>query len=435
MARPFGMTGILVSILVLQTLSLVTLETPEASGDENDVDLLGSTTTADLVDLICSCREMEIDAANKHRDCYEVMQAGATKSGIYTIYPSITNTRDTPVVTWCDLETHGGGWTVLQKRQDGSVDFDHDWDDYKHGFGHVGGEYWLGNQNIYVISNQKEYEFQVEAEEYDGTLHVEKYNHFRLSDEAGRYTLFTGTYTGKQDSCINPLGMESGDIPDSKITASSAYTGAAYKAPKARLKSTTGWIPGTHDVNQWIQVDLGVPHVITGVVLQGRHDSAQWVKTYTFRYHDGLLWRYILDDITSGNAQVFDGSTNQNSATTTYFKYPVKARYTRIEPETWQSAISLRFELLGCEGTFLAFENNRAFSTKDIDNDVEASSNCAAKRSAWWYGQSCTESDLNYEYMTGAGPLNRGIIWRDFSVTRYSIKRTEMKIRPVNKDD
>ena len=82
-------------------------------------------------------------------------------------------------------------------------------------------------------------------------------------------------------------------------------------------------------------------------------------------------------------------------------------------------------------GTFLAFENNRPFSTKDVDNDADSTRHCATVRSAWWYS-SCFKSDLNAAYMTGAGPTNRGIIWRDFEANEYSIKRTEMKIRPVD---
>ena len=87
---------------------------------------------------------------------------------------------------------------VLQKRQDGSINFDLEWQDYRKGFGHIGGEYWLGNENTYIITNQNEYELRVEAEEFDGTKHISTYDHFRLGSEDDHYTLYTGTYTGKQ---------------------------------------------------------------------------------------------------------------------------------------------------------------------------------------------------------------------------------------------
>ena len=82
-------------------------------------------------------------------------------------------------------------------------------------------------------------------------------------------------------------------------------------------------------------------------------------------------------------------------------------------------------------GNFLAYQNNRKFSTKDADNDAVGDQSCAALRGAWWYGDNCVESDLNNNYLKGAGPTNRGIIWRNFDRKQMSIKRTEMKMRPV----
>jgi len=44
---------------------------------------------------------------------------------------------------WCEFDGEHG-WTVIQRRMDGSVDFYRGWQDYVDGFGDIYGEFWLG---------------------------------------------------------------------------------------------------------------------------------------------------------------------------------------------------------------------------------------------------------------------------------------------------
>ena len=57
------------------------------------------------------------------------------------------------VTVWCYCAPVT--FQVFQRRQDGSVDFYRNWNDYRTGFGNLEGEFWLGI--IYISSNNKEF--------------------------------------------------------------------------------------------------------------------------------------------------------------------------------------------------------------------------------------------------------------------------------------
>ncbi|KAG7999715.1 Fibrinogen C domain-containing protein 1 [Nibea albiflora] len=82
------------------------------------------------------------DTADRPRDCSDVMASGRTQDGVYSVFP----THD-PVgfMVYCDMMTDGGGWTVIQRREDGSVNFFRGWAAYRDGFGKTTGEHWLGD--------------------------------------------------------------------------------------------------------------------------------------------------------------------------------------------------------------------------------------------------------------------------------------------------
>ena len=97
---------------------------------------------------------------------------------------------------FCDQKTAGGGWTVFQKRLDGSVDFYRNWDDYKNGFGNLNSEFWLGLDKIYRLTEKKRNRLRVDLEETTGNTAYAEYDMFAVTNEATKYKLSLGNYSG-----------------------------------------------------------------------------------------------------------------------------------------------------------------------------------------------------------------------------------------------
>ena len=75
------------------------------------------------------------------------------------------------------------------------------------------------------------------------------------------------------------------------------------------------------------------------------------------------------------------------------------------------------------------------FTTKDQDNDLDTSVSCAVKfKGAWWY-KTCHASNLNGLYLGGPHvSYADGITWSSLRGPYYSLKRSEMKLRPEQPD-
>ena len=97
----------------------------------------------------------------------------------------------------CDQTTAGGGWTVFQKRLDGSVDFYRGWDDYKRGFGNRNGEFWFGLDKIHRLTSYNNSMLRVDLEDGDGYTSYAEYGLFVVLSESKNYELIFGTYSGK----------------------------------------------------------------------------------------------------------------------------------------------------------------------------------------------------------------------------------------------
>ncbi|XP_022080137.1 fibrinogen C domain-containing protein 1-like [Acanthaster planci] len=122
------------------------------------------------------------------KDCNDIRELGGGKDGLYTVYPSYVESCD-GIRVYCDQQTEGGGWTVIQRRMNGWLDFQRGWNEYRNGFGFLTGEFWLGLDHIHHMSIQAPTELIIYMEDWLNTIVRVHYWNFWLGDEASNYTL------------------------------------------------------------------------------------------------------------------------------------------------------------------------------------------------------------------------------------------------------
>ncbi|XP_072908740.1 angiopoietin-related protein 2b [Hemitrygon akajei] len=193
------------------------------------------------------------------KDCMDAAEAGSKISGIYLLKPENKNRL---MQVWCDQTHDPGGWTVIQRRLDGSVNFFRNWETYKQGFGNIDGEYWLGLENIYWLTNQGNYKLLITMEDWQGRKVFAEYASFRLEPESDNYKLRVGRYHGNAgDSFTWHNGKQFTTLDRDR----DAYTGNCAHYQKG------GW---------WY--NACAHSNLNGVWYRGGH--------YRSKYQDGVYW-------------------------------------------------------------------------------------------------------------------------------------------------
>ncbi|XP_041252310.1 coagulation factor VIII isoform X3 [Onychostruthus taczanowskii] len=184
-------------------------------------------------------------------------------------------------------------------------------------------------------------------------------------------------------NCQNALGMASGGIADSQITASGQYgQWAPYLARLDNTGSINAW--STDRSNAWIQVDLLHPTIIHGIKTQGARQkfSSFYISQFVVFYSlDGRRWKTYKGNATS-TQMLFFGNVDATGVKENRFKPPVVARYIRIHPTHYNIRATLRMELLGCDLNSCSMPlgmENRGIP----DEHISASSHSANVFSRW----------------------------------------------------
>ncbi|KAM5145444.1 coagulation factor VIII [Mantella aurantiaca] len=193
----------------------------------------------------------------------------------------------------------------------------------------------------------------------------------------------TALYLVYNSRCHQPLGLSSGKIKDSQITASGHYgSWLPYLARLGNSGAINAW--SVENENSWIQVDLLTPMLIHAIQTQGARQRlfSLFISQYIVFYSlNGEEWSQYQGN-TSNNQMVFFGNVDASSIRENQFNPPIIARLVRIRPVHTGTRAGLRMELFGCDLTSCSMSLGMQ-SGAIIPYQLSASSSLYSVFSSW----------------------------------------------------
>ena len=159
-----------------------------------------------------SAVENEINERRLITNCCELSNftftfaRGADTPGVYLLN-NFCGYERIKALAYCDIINGGGGWLVVQRRQDGSVDFNRTWLEYEDGFGMLTGEFWYGLRALHCLTSQGGWEMRMDIKLANGTNIFLQYEQFRVASAKDKYRLTVG---GFQGTTTDPMAIHNG---------------------------------------------------------------------------------------------------------------------------------------------------------------------------------------------------------------------------------
>ena len=219
--------------------------------------------------ILARQRRQVIGMVDNAIDCNDALKKGWKKDGVYLIKRP---DEDTYRPIRCRMSILGGGWTIIQRRVDGSLSFDGDWDYYKHGFGEVSREFWYGNENIHNLTKNGDSEVIFELQDTNGVFYYPFYQSFTVGSEEVNYKLSVGPFehrygpplpqSNKKDSFLYHDGQEfstkerdNDEFVENCSVNNYGSSGWWYKAcAQAQLNGALFGVDGENNVLRWPQI-------------------------------------------------------------------------------------------------------------------------------------------------------------------------------------
>ncbi|KAL9989432.1 hypothetical protein ACROYT_G003981 [Oculina patagonica] len=242
-----------------------------AGSNSKKIENMFSEIKQELAEIKQEIREMKGNQTDGpggkvYKNCAEVYKSGEKISGVYKIDPDGLGEFE----VFCDQKTVGGGWTVFQKRRDGSVDFFRAWNDYKRGFGNLNGEFWLGLDKIHRLTVSSSNKLRVDLEDIHGKTAFAEYSSFAVTSERAKYQLSLGSYSGTAGDSLTYHRGSAFSTKDRDNDADSFNCASRYKG--------AWWYSNCQHSN------------LNGLYLNGKNDK-QGMRWYHWKNNDESVKR------------------------------------------------------------------------------------------------------------------------------------------------
>lgn len=190
----------LIIYLYMVSLAMGSSEVREAVGN-NSIDLL-----ADLnIEYIPEQTYTNVELEKEISECKARLQQYEASSCL-----SFRNSSDIhiirvpdiePFAVSCEADIEDGGWTVIQRRLDGSVNFERSWNTYRDGFGDLKGEFFIGLEKLHRITKAQPQELYIALETFQFTTFYAWFRFFKIGSEEEGYVLKSLTGTNTDTAC------------------------------------------------------------------------------------------------------------------------------------------------------------------------------------------------------------------------------------------
>ena len=193
-------------------------------------------------------------SSERPRNCHHAFQLGQSANGLYEIDPQDGKGSFN---VWCDM-TNASGWTVIQRRRDGSENFNRDWEDYRVGFGDLTGEFWLGLDKIHRLATNQV--IWVDLMNSNNDRKYAQYDWFSVGPRSSGYWMTVGKYSGDAGDALSwssghKFTAKDKDNDSWAKNCAEAYKGAWWYGDGCHyhVKDTQSWSPNGMNWSTWKQ--------------------------------------------------------------------------------------------------------------------------------------------------------------------------------------